>query len=413
MTTRRNFLIGSGAAVTGLAMASRAATGNRNTLPLNELESRIVRRDFRDITRDMLPTPCLVVDKDLFDRNLKLMADDTKKNGIAIRPHVKVNKSVDVAKIQVAHVAIGLTTATIAEAELMSTSGLKNVLWTKQPASKNAISRAIALSKKDPTFMFVIEDSQVFDWLEQAAQAESGHVRVLVAVFAGLKRQGIDNGQPALELAQKIASSKRMSFEGIMAYAGAAAHTRGWEQRKAKSASDMAGPNETVALCKKSGLPVNYFSGGSTGTYNIDHTVGLTELEVGSYVFMDTRYFPIGSKNGDTTYTDFTPAMTVSTTVDSRLHPQLAIVDYGNKAGIRATDIVRGKPWVKVAVQGAEYGGLTWQDADKDIKLGDRIEIICTVLDDSTNYYDRYYVAQGDKIVDAWPIMGRSGAAQR
>ena len=127
----------------------------------------------------------------------------------------------------------------------------------------------------------------------------------------------------------------------------------------------------------------------------------LTELEAGSYVFMDTRYFVIGGKDNDTTYTDFAGALTVLTTVDSKRHPNQVAIDYGNKAGVRPTDTVKGMPWLQVGTQGAEYGILKWKDGDKEPKLGDRIEIYCTVLDDSTNYYDRYYVARGDRIVDA------------
>ncbi len=87
--------------------------------------------------------------------------------------------------------------------------------------------------------------------------------------------------------------------------------------------------------------------------------------------------------------------------------------DYGNKAMARPTDQVKGMPWLQVGNQGAEYGALKWQDKDRDIKLGERFEIYCTNLDMSTNCYDRYYVARGEQIVDVWPIMGRSGAAQR
>jgi 3-hydroxy-D-aspartate aldolase len=413
MTSRRGFLA-SGAAIGAFAaVEGRAAKTSSNGFQYTEFEARIARRDFRDLTKDILPTPSMVVDKDIFDQNVKLMAESTKAQGIHVRPHVKIHKSVDVAKIQMNHGAIGLTCATIAEAELMSGSGLRNVMWTKQPASRNAIERAVALSKKDATFSFVIDDPVVFDWLEQAAEAQNARLKILVSVFAGLSRQGIENGQPALELAQKVASSKRMQFDGIMAYAGAAAHTHGWKQRREKSAKDLADARETVELCKRSGLPVNIFTGGSTGTYNIDHEIGLTELEAGSYVFMDTRYFVIGGKNDDATFSDFGGALTVLTTVDSKHRSNQATIDYGNKAGVRPTDKVKGMPWLEVGTQGAEYGLLKWKDGDKDLKLGDRVEIYCTVLDDSTNYYDRYYVAQADRIVDVWPIMGRSGAAQR
>jgi D-serine deaminase-like pyridoxal phosphate-dependent protein len=413
MTSRRRFLAASAAAAGFAAIPGRAARTSSTGFPYPEFEARIARRDFRDMTKDVLPTPCMVVDQALFEQNVKLMAERTKALGINIRPHVKIHKSVDVAKVQLAHGGIGLTCATIAEAELMSRAGLKNVMWTKQPASRNGIERAVALSIKDPTFMFVIDDPLVFDWVDQAAAAANARLRVLVSVNAGLSRQGIDCGQPAVDLAQKIASSKRMEFEGIMAYAGFAAHTKTWEKRRLQSAKDMAAPRETVELCKKAGLPVNIFTGGSTGTYNIDHENGLTELEVGSYVFMDTRYFVIGGKTDDTNYNDFAGALTILTTVDSQRHPNQAAIDYGNKAGVRPTDKVKGMPWLDVATQGAEYGLIKWADAGREVKLGDRVEIYCTVLDDSTNYYDRYYVAQGDRIVDVWPIMGRSGAAQR
>jgi len=403
------------AAASGLLGAARirAAKTNNSSFPYPEFEARLARRDFRDMTKDVLPTPSMVVDLDLFEKNVKTMAGHCKATGINVRPHVKIHKSVDVAKRQIAEGAIGLTCATMAEAELMSGAGIKHVLWTKQPASINNISRAVALSKRDPTFMFVVDDAQVAAWVEDAAAAQNARLRIAVSVFAGMTRQGVANGQPAVELAQKVTASKRLSFEGFMAYSGGAAHTKTWEERRKKSADDLAGVRETVELARKSGLPVKIVSGGSTGTYNIDKDNGLTELEAGSYVFMDTAYFGIGGKDDDNIYNDFKGALTILTTVDSKRHPDQVTIDYGNKAMNRPTDKVKGMPWLQVASQGAEYGILKWTDTDRDLKLGDRVEIYCTTLDMSTAVYDRYYVARGDQIVDVWPIMGRGGAAQR
>jgi 3-hydroxy-D-aspartate aldolase len=413
MRSRRDFLVTG--AVGGAFSIARvwAAKTNGPSFSYEEFDSRIARRDFRDMTKDVLPTPAMVVDLDLFQSNVKQMADYAKSAGIHVRPHVKVHKSVDVARRQIAQGAIGLTCATIAEAELFSGAGIQNVLWTKQPASVNNIERAVALSKKDPTFMFVVDDPQVVDRVEQAAADRNAKLRIAVSVYAGMARQGIENGQLALELAQKIAGSKRMQFEGFMAYSGGAAHTKTWEARRKHSSDDLAGVRETVALARRSGLPVNIVSGGSTGTYNMDQEHGLTELEAGSYVFMDTAYFAIGGKDDDKVYNDFKGALTILPTVDSKRHPNLVTTDYGNKAITRPTDQVKGMFWLQVGTQGTEYGALRWTDADKDVKLGDRVEIYCTNLDMSTNAFDRYYVAKGDQIVDVWPIMGRSGSAQR
>jgi 3-hydroxy-D-aspartate aldolase len=413
MRSRRDFLM-AGAAASAFSVARIwAARTNPTTYPYNEFESRIARRDFRDMTKDVLPTPCMLIDLDLFQQNLKRMAEQTHSTGIALRPHVKVHKSVDVARQQISEGAIGLTCATIAEAELFSDAGIKNVLWTKQPASANNIHRAVALSRKDPTFMFVADDPQVVDWVTDAAAAAKAKVRIAVAVYAGMLRQGIENGQPALTLAQRVAGSRHAQLEGFMAYSGNASHTHIWDARRKRSCDDLSGVRETVSLARKSGLPVNIVSGGSTGTYNIDHENGLTELEAGSYVFMDTGYFAIGGRDDDKAYSDFNGALTILTTVDSKCHPHIVTTDYGHKAIARPTDQVKGMPWLQVSTQGAEYGALQWTGQDKDLKLGDRVEVYCTNLDMSTNAFDRYYVARGDQIVDVWPIMGRTGSAQR
>src|SRR5260370_5236616 len=413
MTSRRQFLVAVAAASIFTPANIRAAKTTGSDFPYAEFEARIARRDFRDITKDVLPTPCMIVDLDLFQKNVKTMADHCKATGIHVRPHVKIHKSVDVARRQIAQGAIGLTCATMAEAELMSGAGIQHVLWPQQPAGVNNMARAVALSKKDPTFMFVVDDPQVVDWVEEAAAASNARLKIAVSVFAGMTRQGIENGQPAIELAQKVAASKRIEFEGFMAYSGSAAHTKTWPARRTRSAAHLAGVRETVHLARKAGLPVTIVSGGSTGTYNIDHENGLTELEAGSYVFMDTAYFAIGGKDDDATYNDFKGSLTVLTTVDSKRHPNLVTIDYGNKALNRPTDKVKGMPWLQVGSQGAEYGMLSWKDGDRDFKLGERVEIYCTTLDMSTNVYDRYYGAEGNRILAVWPIMGRGGAPQR
>lgn len=418
MFTRRQFLNTSIVSISSagalVAAMPYAVRGDVKKFPFADFEERIARRDFRGMTKDTLPTPCMVVDIDLFDKNLKTMADHAKKVSIDLRPHVKVHKSVDVAKRQVALGAIGLTTATIAESELMSNAGIRGVLWTKQPASYNNLARAIALTRKDPTFMFVVDDPRVVELVQEAAAAARVKARVAVAVYAGLKRQGIANGQPAVDLAKMIMKSSNIQLEGFMAYSGYASHTKTFAARRRKSELDLTGVNETIALAKRSGLPIGIVSGGSTGTYNIDKGLGLTELECGSYVFMDSIYNAIGGESNEEIYSDFDTAMTVLVTVDNKHHAGQVSTDYGNKALARPTDIVKGKPWIKVGTEGAEYGILSWTDSiGEQIKVGDRLEIICSNLDMSTNCYDRYYIAKGNDIVDVWPIMGRSGAAQR
>jgi D-serine deaminase-like pyridoxal phosphate-dependent protein len=200
----------------------------------------------------------------------------------------------------------------------------------------------------------------------------------------------------------------------MMGYSGGASHTHGWNERMKKSREDLSGMLETLASARAAGLPLEIVTGGSTGTYNIDPEIkGLTELQAGSFVFMDTLYRDIGGKGNPTAYTDFGMALTVMTTVISQRHPHQCTIDAGNKALLRPTDQVKGRPEVKVENQGAEYGILVWKDGDRDFQLGQRVELYPSNLDMSTNVYDRYYVTRGEQVVDLWPIMGRSGAAQR
>ncbi|MFZ4986075.1 MAG: alanine racemase, partial [Blastocatellia bacterium] len=231
MVTRRQF-VAAGAGALVASTLPRVARADIKGFPYADFEQRIARKDFKGMTKEMLPTPCMVVDLDLFEKNLRTMADHAKKVSIDLRPHVKVHKSVDVAKRQIALGAIGLTTATIAESELMSNSGIQGVLWTKQPASYNNLARAIALTRKDPSFMFVVDDSRLVDLVQEAAAAAKVKARVAVAVFAGLKRQGIANGQPAVDLAKKIMMAKNIKLEGFMAYSGTASHTKTFAARR-------------------------------------------------------------------------------------------------------------------------------------------------------------------------------------
>lgn len=356
----------------------------------------------------------MVVDQEIFDANLKKMADHCRATGIHLRSHVKVHKSAEIAKLQLVHGAIGLTCATIAECELMSDAGISGLLLTRQVTSRNNLARAVALAKRDPTFATVVDDPIAAEWHQEAAAAENIQLRTVVDVFAGLTRHGVEPGKPALELAKTVDGSRNLKLDGLMGYSGIAAHTKGWPERLKRSREDTSGLLETVSNARAAGLPVEIVTGGSTGTYNIDTELkGLTELQAGSYIFMDTIYQEIGSKDESPVYSDFGMSLTVLTTVISRRHPHQCTIDAGNKAMLRPTDRVKGRPEVKVQNQGAEYGVLVWNEGDRGFELGERVELYPSNLDMSTNVYDRYYVTRGEQVVDVWPIMGRSGAAQR
>ncbi len=408
MFTRRAAL----ASLATPALATAKEKQKAKAFRYSEIEAKFTRRDFSGITKEDLPTPALVVERSVLEGNLKHMAEHCRQSGIGLRAHCKIHKSVDLAKRQVALGSLGICCATIAEAELMVNAGIRNVLHTCQPAGKNKIWRAVELAKKDPTLMLVADDPITVEQLNEAAAVSGVRVRTLVDIYAGLTRHGHAAGQPGLELAKKIDAAKHLRFSGVMGYSGTASHTKGWETRRARSRQDVGPVVETAQLCRKAGLDASIITGGSTGTYNIDQEIGLTELQAGSYVFMDSLYNHIGKKSGEARYDDFATSLHVLTTVISRNHAGQVTIDAGNKAMLKPSDQVAGRPEVKVENQGAEYGILRW-DSGKGFALGEKVQLITSNLDMTTNCYDRYYVCDGDRVVDVWPIMGRAGAMQR
>src|SRR5580700_11832163 len=202
------------------------------------IESRIARRDLKDVYKEDLPTPCMLVDQEIFEANLRKMSAHCRTTGINLRGHVKVHKSTEIAKRQIARGGIGVTCATVAECELMSGAGIHNILLTRQPTSKNNIGRVIALAKRDPTFGTVVDDVLAAEWLQSAASAENLKLRTVVDIYAGLTRHGIEKGAPALDLAKQVDRSKNLKLVGMMGYSGTAAHTHGWPERLKKSRED-------------------------------------------------------------------------------------------------------------------------------------------------------------------------------
>ena len=394
------------------AVSSAAWASPSKVFRYSEVEAKIARHDFAGITKDDLPTPSLCVEKAIFEKNLQAMMAHCKATGIGIRAHCKIHKSPIIAKKQMAMGSLGICCATVAEAELMVKHGIKGVLYTCQPAGKNKIWRTVALAQREPTFMAVADDPLTVDLLDEACAAAGTKLTVLTDLYAGLTRAGHATGQSGVELAKKIDGKKNLKLGGIMGYSGAASHTKGWENRRQKSTKDVQPVVETALAARKAGLPAPIITGGSTGTYNIDKDIGLTELQAGSFVFMDTLYAGVGGKGDEARYSDFEIALTVLTTVISQNHPNQVTIDAGNKAMLKPTDQMKTRPDVVVENQGAEYGILKWTSGD-ELKLGQKLELYTSNLDMTTNCYDRYYVCEGDKLVDVWPIMDRAGAVQR
>lgn len=364
------------------------------------------------LAKGALPTPALLVDLDAFEANLKRVAEHCKRSGVGFRPHAKTHKCPEVARRQVAAGALGICAATVPEAEAMVAAGIPGVLLTSPIVDKAKIARMVGLARGKSGVMLAVGHPRQVELLAEATEAAAVELDVLVDVDVGDRRTGALPGKPALEVARLLSKCKRLHLRGLQAYAGFASHTAGFERRQKASREAMDKALQTRDLLVKEGLEVRTVSGGSTGTYNIDSEIrGITELQVGSYVFMDVNYRRIGGKSG-AVYMDFQPSLTVLTTVISVSHPGMVTVDAGIKAfSTDVADKPEAKGWegLTYSRSGDEFGGLRAASGASLPGIGERLEFIVPHCDPTVNLYDRAYALRGERVEAVWAIVARRG----
>ena len=363
------------------------------------------------LTKSTIPTPALVVDRDALDANIARMADHCRRARKSFRPHTKTHKCPAIAQLQLDAGAVGVCSATVAEAESMVHAGIQGVLLTSPIVDAGKISRMIALVQRGQNTMLAVGNVQEAELLAEAASAARITVDILIDVDVGDRRTGVLPGPPSLEFTQLIAKYKTLRVMGIQAYAGHASHTVGFEARKQTSRTAMQKAVESLSLLQQAGFDAKILSVGSTGTYNIDSAIdGISELQVGSYIFMDVDYRRIGAQDGNPTYADFRPSLTILTTVVSATHSDRVTVDAGTKA-IDTTTANRAEPkdWTGLiySKSGDEFGAITFDGDAKRPKVGDRIEFLAPHCDPTVNLYDRLYVCRGDQVQAIWKISAR------
>ncbi len=364
----------------------------------------------RRLTKSDLATPALLVHLDAFEANLRTMADHCRRAGCGFRPHAKTHKCPEIGRRQVAAGALGVCVATVPEAEAMVAAGIRGVLLTSPIIERRKIARMTALAQKGQVLLAVGHVRQA-ELLEEAAADARPTIDVLIDLDVGDRRTGILPGPPALELARQLAKLRHLRLRGLQAYAGHASHAVGFENRAKVSRTAMTQAADTRALLTKAGFDVAILSGGSTGTYNIDSAIqGVTELQVGSYVFMDVDYRRIGGRDGKPIYGDFQPSLAVLTTVVSATHPDRVTVDAGTKAF--STDVpfrpeARGRTGLTYQRAGDEFGTITADKGTDLPRLGDRLEFLVPHCDPTVNLYDRIYALRGENVEAIWPIVAR------
>jgi D-serine deaminase-like pyridoxal phosphate-dependent protein len=349
-----------------------------------------------------IPTPALVVDLPAMERNIKRAADYYAARSCKLRPHFKAHKTPAIAERQLAAgQCTGITCATIGEAEVVVREGItRDVLIANEIVGPGKAARAAALARESDLIV-AVDTEYGLDDLANAARGANVEIGVLVDVNVGLPRCGIAPGEPAVALAKRVEGTQGVRFRGFMGYEGHVVAIEDRAQREEKATRAMDRLLSTARLARDERLRVEIVSGGGTGTYDITGALeGMTEIQAGSYVLMDTAYAKLDIP--------FELAFTVLGTVLSRPRPEQCAADNGHKA----CSIDHGNPSVK-GIGGASVLYLADEHVvvalppESALSVGDRLELYPSHIDPTINLHDVMYVVDGDDVVEVWPISAR------
>ena len=351
-------------------------------------------------------TPALIVELDALERNVAAMAAAVAGRGIRLRPHAKSHKCPDIARRQLAAGAVGVCCQKVGEAEVFVAAGVADVLITNEIVGAAKLERLAALAPSAKVGVLVDDRTNV-QALAAAMRAAAASIDVLIEVDVGAHRCGVLPGQPSLDLARVIVGEPGLRFAGLHAYQGAAQHLRRPTERREAIARAAELASETKTLIERAGIDCTSLSGAGTGTFMLERDSGVyTELQPGSYVFMDADY---GRNERAADDVRFEQSLFVWTTVMSRPARDRAIVDAGLKA--YAVDcgmpLVAGMPGLEVIKASDEHGVVRIATGAAEPRLGDRMKLVPGHCDPTVNLYDWIVAVRNDRVEAIWPVAAR------
>jgi 3-hydroxy-D-aspartate aldolase len=357
--------------------------------------------------RSDVPTPALLVDIDNLDRNIAVMRNGAREMGVALRPHAKAHKCIEIAQRIAAAGAIGVSCATISEAEAMALGGLTGILITGPLNSTDALDRLRRLLLRGADVTVIADHPSSVSQLTAIAAAAGRTLPVLVDVDVGMDRTGCLEIADVVSLAKDIAPAPSLRYAGIQAYWGNLQQVMPFGERSRLVGVQTERVRAVIDALQAAKMPPGIVSGGGTGSHRIDAASGLfTEIQPGSYLFMDSCYGKVAiSETGN----PFMPSLFVAATVVSANSPGRVIVNAGWKAF--ATDsgtpiALRGAPaGASYRYMGDEHGAVDFDGEGPP--LGTTIEFLTSHCDPTVNLFAAYHVVREDEVIDLWPIQAR------
>jgi 3-hydroxy-D-aspartate aldolase len=361
-------------------------------------------------SRRSLNTPALVLDLEMLDRNIAEMASFAKAHNVKLRPHSKTHKSADIAKRQIKAGALGVCCAKLGEAEALAEGGVGHLHITSPVVTPQAITRLMELNGKVADLMVVVDHPANVEALAAAAAKASKPLTVIVDIDPGMHRTGVATPDGVVDLVRKVTGLKSLKYAGVQFYCGRHQHIKDFKERKGSIEERTEYLKGIIDKLEAAKLRPGIVTGSGTGTHFIDAKLGVfTELQVGSYVFMDHEYNICDLRGLDKP--TFEQALQIDARVVSANTPGMVTVD----AGLKAMATESGPPHV---LKGAVDGATTRFMGDEHLAViapegkatpghGEQVILTPPHCDPTVNLYEAYHVVKGDTLVEIWPVTAR------
>jgi D-serine deaminase-like pyridoxal phosphate-dependent protein len=348
-------------------------------------------------------TPAVLVDLDIVEHNVARLFERLRGK-VQVRPHLKTAKSAEFARLLLQAGASGVCVAKLSEAEVLAAAGVDDILITTELVGEHKLERLVALLRAGARLRLVVDSRAGADGLEAALGSAGLAVDVLIDVDVGQHRCGVLPGAPARELAAHLAKLPQLRLIGLQGYEGHLQLLADAAERERDCRTALGLLTSTARELRSAGFRIEVVTTGGTGTAEICAGFpGITEVQPGSFLFLDTSY-------RRTLAPGYGCAVTVLTTVISRPRAGEAVVDAGLKSLSTDSGMAepKGCPGVSYRAAGDEHGILSWDPSSRSgPQIGDRIELIPSHIDTTVNLHDVYHVLRAGHLAAIWPISAR------
>lgn len=393
--------------VTSVHMNSMKRGGNKEEQTMNTQLTATTERILRDPSS--VDTPQLIVSEEILHRNIAEMASFAASINVQLRPHIKTHKSVEIARLQIAAGAVGVTCAKVGEAEVMvNDAGVDDVLLAYPIVGARKYERIVALMER-ARIALAVDSETAIETISRAMIRHERRIDIYLEVNTGQNRSGVMWGDEALTFAKNVDRHPNLRLAGIMTHEG---HVSSFAPDEIGKQAIAAGDKmiQTAEMIRNSGIELQTVSVGSTPAARMTPTVaGVTEMRPGTYVFNDSSLFRFGDQWG----VEDCAARFVATVV-SRAADDRCVIDAGSKtlaldpnAGHKGHGYIVGHPDVIISKLSEEHGVCELPAGEEGFQVGDTVEVIPNHICPTINLMDQMAIVRDGEVVDFWKVAAR------